>query len=192
MAARIRSAVRAAELIPGFEPESELERALDEDADLIEGLAWGKTRSGHPEGSVGRHVGDLLRRIELSSEPAARRAMLRLVALVHDSFKYRVNRLRPKTGENHHAMRARRHVERLTTDERLLSTIELHDRPYAIWRRLRRTGKLEEEALDAMLARIPDQQLFLRFVELDGSSAGKDPEPVRWFREELRSRGGRS
>ena len=40
-----------------------------------------------------------------------------------------------------------------------------------------------------MLARIPDPELFLRFVELDGSTEGKDPEPVRWLREELEKRG---
>jgi len=37
--------------------------------------------------------------------------------------------------------------------------------------------------------RIADPELFLRFVELDGSTEGKDPEPVRWFRRELERRG---
>jgi hypothetical protein len=112
-----------------------------------------------------------------------------LIALVHDSFKHQVRDWLPKTGENHHAMRARRFAERFTDDERLLATIELHDRPYAIWRRARPTGRLDEGSLERMLERIPDPVLFLRFVELDGSTRGKDPEPVRWLRRQLSERG---
>jgi hypothetical protein len=37
-----------------------------------------------------------------------------------------------------------------------------------------------------MLERLPDPDLFLHFVELDGSTEGKKPEPVRWFKEQLR------
>lgn len=179
----------AAELVPGFAPESELERALTTDPVLVAGLAWGEPRGGHPEGPVGTHVGHLLERIDEWGEEGARRADLRLLALVHDALKYRVREWLPKRGENHHAMRARRFAEAYTDDERLLATLELHDRPYALWRRLRRTGKLDGRAFDAMLARLPDLPLFLRFVELDGSTEGKSSEPVKWFRDELRRRG---
>lgn len=174
----------------GFKPETDLERRLEADPQLQEGLAWGRPRGGHPEGSVGAHAADLLERIDDSGETGPRRAELRFVALVHDAFKFAVDQRRPKAGENHHAMRARRFAERYVDDERLLATIELHDRPYAIWRKMRRKGGLDEEALERMLARIPDQELFLRFVELDGSTEGKDPEPVRWFRRELVRRRG--
>ena len=34
-----------------------------------------------------------------------------------------------------------------------------------------------------MIDRIPDVGLFLRFVELDGSTEGKNPEPIRWFKQ---------
>ncbi len=70
-----------------------------------------------------------------------------------------------------------------------LAAIELHDRPYAIWRRVKRSGRPRDEAFDEMLVRIPDPRLFLRFVELDGSTEGKDPEPVRWLTEQLERRG---
>ncbi len=56
-------AERAAELIDGFEPESDLERVVVEQPALLEGLAWGKPRRGHPEGCVGHHVAELLKRI---------------------------------------------------------------------------------------------------------------------------------
>ena len=39
-----------------------------------------------------------------------------------------------------------------------------------------------------MLERIPDRDLFLRFVELDGSTEGKNPEPIEWLKRELERR----
>ena len=161
--------------VPGFTAETDLERALIEDPVLQEGLAWGRPRRGHPEGSVGAHVADLLATIDRWGETGKRREELRLLALVHDSFKNRVQNWRPKTGENHHAMRARRFAERYIDDERLLATIEQHDRPYALWRKMRRRGHLDEHAFTEMLDRIPDLDLFLRFVELDGSTRGQEP-----------------
>ena len=179
----------AQEVVPGFEPEDDRERRLAADSNLLSGLAWGQPRRGHPEGTVGAHVAELLRMIDDWGEGGPRRMELRFLALVHDALKWRVDERRPKTGENHHAMRARRFAERYTSDERLLATIELHDRPYAIWRRMRRRGKNPEEALEAMLDRLPDVPLFLRFVELDSSTEGKDPAPLGWLMDELARRG---
>ena len=178
--------MRAQDLIPGFEPESDLEQRLAGDPELLEGLAWGKPRKGHPEGSIGAHVADLLDRLDAEGVQGEERARLRFIALVHDAFKNKVQEWRPRTGENHHAMRARRFAERYTDDERLLTTIELHDRPYGIWRKMRRTGRLDRKRLQDLMERIQDPDLFLKFVELDGSTEGKKPEPIRSFREQLR------
>jgi hypothetical protein len=166
-----------------------LERRVTSEPELLEGLAWGKPRAGHPEGEVGTHVSHLLEMLERSGEAGEERELLRFMALVHDSFKYQVRERLPRVGENHHAMRARRFAERFTDDERVLAAIEFHDRPYAIWRKLKRRGRLDERALRRMLRRIPDPELFLRFIELDGSTDGKRPEPIEWFRDELVARG---
>ena len=179
----------AAELIPGFEPETELEREVSRQPELLEGLAWGEPRAGHPEGSVGTHVSHLLETLDASGETGDRRELLRFVALVHDAFKYKVRERLPRVGENHHAMRARRFAEGFTEDERLLATIELHDRPYALWRKLQRKDRLDERGFRRMMKRIADPELFMRFIELDGSTEGKRPEPIEWFREELVRRG---
>jgi hypothetical protein len=178
----------AADVIPGYEAEGELERAVAGDPALVEGLAWGKPRPAHPEGKIGNHVAELLRKIDEAGETGDRRRALRFVALVHDSFKGDVKQWLPRSGENHHAMRARRFAERYTDDERLLTTIELHDRPYSIWRKMRRKGRLDRDALDEVFARVPDHDLFLRFVELDGDSEAKDPEPIQWLRGQMRER----
>lgn len=179
--------MRAEELIPGFEPENELERRVTEDPELLEGLAWGRPRKAHPEGSIGAHVADLLERLDERQFDPEERARLRFITLVHDSFKNKVQEWRPRTGENHHAMRARRFAERYTDDEVLLTTIELHDRPYGIWRKMRRTGWLDRRRLKDLMERIDDPDLFLHFVELDGSTEGKKPEPVQWFQQQLRA-----
>jgi hypothetical protein len=48
---------------------------------------------------------------------------------------------------------------------------------------------MDEHAFNAMVDRIPDIELFLRFVELDGSTEGKTHEPIRWLKSELAQRG---
>jgi hypothetical protein len=181
--------VDAADLIPGFEPESELERRLSSDPQLLRGLGWGEPRAGHPEGPVGTHVSHLLETVDASGETGERRELLRFIALVHDAFKSQVREALPRIGENHHAMRARRFAQRFTDDERVLATIELHDKPYALWRKLHRRGKLDERGFRRMMRRVPDPELFLRFIELDGSTEGKRPEPIEWFRDQLVTRG---
>jgi hypothetical protein len=176
-------------LIAGFAPENDREAALTSDPELLAGLAWGEPREAHPEGAVGNHVADLLETIDRDGETGERREDLRFVALVHDSFKYRVRNWLPRHGRNHHAYRARRFAERHTDDEALLATIELHDRPYHLWKRMKRKGELDTEAFEEMLRRIPDHGLFQRFIEVDGASEAKDPEPIRWLRDELEKRG---
>lgn len=177
------------ELLPGFEPENELERRVASDPELLDGLAWGEPRRGHPEGSVAAHVEDLLEELETWHEPPELRSKLRFMALVHDAFKDDVIERLPKMGRNHHADRARRFAERYTDDADVLSTIQHHDRPYALWRKMKRKGELDERAFQKMVDDIGDLDLFVRFVELDGSTEGKTPAPILWLRSELEKRG---
>jgi hypothetical protein len=159
-------------------PETTLERQLLADPGLQAGLAWGAPRFGHPEGRVGEHVAVMLAAIP-SNDPL--REDLRLLALVHDSFKAEVLANEPWSRENDHAMLARRFAERYTSDERLLTTLELHDEPYWIWR----TADAPEKTLRPLLGRVPDPELFSRFVELDAANEGKDLTFLWWFRREL-------
>jgi hypothetical protein len=163
--------------IPGFAPENGREWALATDPEIVAGLAWGHPRPGHPEGAVGRHVAALLAAIE-AEEPSLR-TDLRFLAIVHDALKRRVC---PEAGwspDNDHAMLARRFAERYTRDPRLLVALELHDEPYWLWRT---RGEDGVSALHALLRRVPDAELFLRFVELDAATDGKDPGLLAWVR----------
>jgi hypothetical protein len=159
-------------------PENPLEQHLLADPRLRAGLDWGTPRFGHPEGRVGEHVAAMLAAIP-TDDPL--RGDLRFLALTHDSFKADVRPLERWSQDNDHAMRARRFAERYTSDERLLTTLQLHDEPYWIWR----TANAPEEALRPLIDRLPDPELFARFVELDAANEGKDLTFLWWFRREL-------
>jgi hypothetical protein len=181
------SAVPAHDAVPVFrfrdiEPETDLERRLLEDDELRAGLMWGTPRFGHPEGRVQAHVASMLVTID-PRDPM--RADLRVLALIHDSFKRNVRPAEPWSKDNDHAVLARRFAEGYITDERLLATLELHDEPYWIWR----SSPEPEEALQRLLSAIPDLALFARFVELDAASEGKDQTFLWWFRRELAMHG---
>jgi hypothetical protein len=165
-----------------IEPETDLERQLLADDELRAGLAWGKPRWGHPEGSVAAHVAGMLAAIDLR-EPL--RADLRVLALIHDSFKRQLQPDKPWSPANDHAQLARRFAERYLDDERLLAVLELHDEPYWLWR----SSAERDEALRRLLASIPDRVLLARFVELDAASEGKDLSFLWWFRRELAKHG---
>jgi hypothetical protein len=158
--------------------ETQLERELLADPQLRAGLDWGTPRSGHPEGRVADHVAAIFGAIA-AGDPL--RNDLRFLALVHDSFKGQVRPDERWSPDNDHATLARRFAERYTSDERLLTTLELHDEPYWIWR----NAEAPEQALQPLLTRLPDTDLFARFVELDAANEGKDLTFLWWFRREL-------
>jgi hypothetical protein len=167
------------DLVPGFAAESELERAVTRDPALLEGLAWGRKRFGHPEGRVGSHVAAILACI---GDYPTLRADLRFMALVHDSFKYAVRSGEPWSRDNDHAMLARRFAERYVEDDRVLVAIELHDELFWIWNN-------GGEDIGPVLDRVPDCELYLRFVELDAITEGKDPSLLWWVRHAIAERG---
>src|SRR5947209_13253725 len=117
-----------------FTLETDLERQIAADPAWQTGVVWGKPRYGHMEGQIQYHIADVLRNIDQQCPPPEERALLRLIALVHDTFKYRVDETRPKIGTNHHAYIARKFAERYIHDEQILDLIELHDKAYNSWR----------------------------------------------------------
>src|SRR6478609_11746349 len=92
-----------------IEPETELEERLFADDELREGLAWGTPRWGHPEGTVRAHVAAMFAAIA-AADPL--RSDLRVLALIHDSFKQKLRPSEPWSPDNDHAVLARRFAER--------------------------------------------------------------------------------
>src|SRR4051794_8210740 len=136
------SCTRSPDVLP--QPETPLEARICADPAWQAGLRWGEPRPGHPEGTVGAHLADVVANVDRVALDADDRERLRLIALVHDTFKADVDRSQSRTGENHHAMRARRFAERHITDDDLLDVIELHDDAYIAWRHGDRTGDWDE------------------------------------------------
>lgn len=168
-----------------FTAETALERRIMADPCWREGMAWGEPRSGHPEGKVVLHIADVLRNLDQQDLPAEQRQTLRLVALLHDAFKREVDPDRPRTGENHHAMRARRFAERYIDDPALLDLIELHDEAFNSWRVGSRRGNWQraETRARALVRRLgASLPLYLHFFDADISTAGKTSQPLEWFK----------
>jgi hypothetical protein len=156
-----------------------VERALLDEPELRRGWAWGAPRDGHPEGAVGNHVAAMLAAIA-PDDPL--RADLRLLTLLHDTFKFRVRGGEPWSPDNDHADMARAFAARHGCPLRIARTLELHDAPYWVWHR--RGG--DRALLAEILARAPDRELLIRFVELDASTKGKNPSFLAWFQAAVR------
>ena len=153
-------------MIPGFRAETAVERSLLGAPELRRGWAWGRPRRGHPEGAVKHHVAAMLAAI---SPEDPRREDLRLLTLLHDTFKY--------CEGTDHALLAREFAERHGCPERIAETLALHDAPYWVWHR--KAG--DPALLEQILSEAPDRGLLIRFVGLDAPTYGKDPAFLHWF-----------
>ena len=175
-----------------FPLESELERAMAADPDWNAGMEYGRPRPGHPEGSVAAHVAEVLLNVDRWYADSPWRGDLRVIALVHDSFKHQVDHMQSKSGENHHAMRARRFAERFELQPAVLDIIELHDDAYNAWQcgpRDNNWPKAERRA-DTLIERLGESlELYLAFYRCDNSTGDKRPDSFLWFEERtVRSR----
>ena len=166
-----------------IKPETNLEREIVSDIDFIEGAMWGKPRNGHPEGEVIYHIGEVLDNVNKMSN-MHNRAELRLIAIIHDTFKNKVDQTKSKTGENHHAMIARRFAEKYISDQHILDIIELHDEAYNSWCKGARDGKWDKAEARAisLIKRIDSYMpLYLTFFECDSFTGDKATDSVKWF-----------
>ena len=168
-----------------IEAENELELRIISDPDWIKGANWGEPRSGHPEGKVIAHIEEVLGNI--FDENVSNRGRLRLIALVHDTFKYKVDRSKSKTGENHHAMIARRFAEKFISDASTLLVIETHDEAYNAWRAFNEghedRGIERAQLLLDRLIEADAVDLYDSFYEADNNTGDKTQDPFVWWME---------
>lgn len=166
-----------------IKPETDLERLILNDPNFIEGVMWGEPRNGHPEGKVLYHIRDVLDNVDRYSV-LENREKLRLIALIHDTFKYKVDVKKPKSGENHHALIARRFAENYVNDHEILEIIELHDEASNSYRKGSRDGKwiAAEERANRLISRLGNSiTLFLIFYLCDNETGDKDNSDYKWF-----------
>ena len=166
-------------------PRSELERRILGDARWQTGAAWGSPRSGHPEGAVVRHIIQVLRNIDRIEHSGPNRDQLRLIALVHDTLKYQVDRSRPRIGTNDHARLARAFARQYITDAQVLLVVETHDDAYRAWLADRRgdeaAARARAEALIQRLTNSGALALYLAFYRADNEVPGKTSEHREWL-----------
>lgn len=158
-----------------FTPETDLEERIMSDPEFVCGLSYGNPRPGHPEGTVLAHIPEVLKNVDKYST-GLDRERLRLIALIHDTFKYKVDRSKPKTGPNHHGFIARKFAERYIQIEPVLEIIETHDEAFLAFRKLNRDRALR---LIDRLGR--NLYLYLLFFRCDNETGDKTPDSVEWF-----------
>lgn len=169
-----------------LQPETLLEQRLLEDPVFRKGLVWGVPRYGHPEGEVYKHVREVLDNIERLTITEEERLRLRLIAYAHDTFKYLENKEVPRRWERHHAVLARRFLERYTDDLVVLTITQYHDEAYYIWRDhyLYQAPQRAEARMAHLLNRIGDhRQLYYYFFKCDTQTGDKNPAPLQWVEE---------
>jgi HD domain len=169
-----------------LQPETDLERRLIAQPAMLEGLQWGEPRYGHPEGKVVYHVVDVFNNIKrlsptLNSEDYRK---MRLIALLHDAFKYIESKQVPRDWTQHHGILARKFAENFMGDKSVLDIIELHDEAYYCWR----LAVLDDE-IDQAAARFQWLQkrcgycfqLYYAFFRCDTATGDKTQAPVKWL-----------
>ncbi|MEY3052490.1 MAG: hypothetical protein RLY31_2275 [Bacteroidota bacterium] len=163
-------------------PESPLEEALLATPEFQSGYRWGTPRFGHPEGKVGLHVREVLDNIDGLGVDVGTRRDLRLVAMAHDTFKYR--EFEQGRRVRHHGLLAREYMESRLDNPLLLDVIELHDEAFYIWRLLHLHHEREQahRRLDRLLGRMAyGMNMYYLFYKCDTQTGDKTQRPLRWF-----------
>jgi len=169
-----------------IKPENGIETAIIGSADFVEGCSYGRPRSGHPEGQVIYHIKEVLENIDKFYGDDEDRKDLRLIAILHDTFKHKVDRTKPRTGENHHGMIARRFAEKFTSDTCILKLIELHDEAYNAWSMGGRRGdwygaeRRANQLIQGLLIE-GSLDLYVKFFKCDNRTGDKEQENYDWF-----------
>ena len=165
-------------------PETALEHELLRQSDVRKGMMWGQPRPGHPEGQVYKHVREVLDNIDALQLKPKQREQLRLIAFIHDAFKYKEDKNRPRNWNHHHAVLARRFMNNFIDNELLLTIIQWHDEAYYIWRdgNKQRAGERMKRLLDKLKGQT---QLYYLFFYCDSKTGDKNPAPIIWVEENL-------
>lgn len=169
-----------------IKPENGIESAICNDNEFINGCNYGKSRPGHPEGAVIYHIKEVLENIDKWYGDDEDREDLRFIALVHDTFKHKVDQRKPKTGANHHGTIARVFAQNFANNNGLLKIIELHDEAYNAWNIGGRKGnwyKAEERANQLIEGLLLEGclDLYVKFYRCDNATGDKEQENYEWF-----------
>lgn len=175
-----------------LEPQTTYEADLITRSEFVEGLMWGQPRYGHPEGRVAFHIREVFQNINyLQDLSPQRKQMLRIVALVHDTFKYKEDRNIPRDWSKHHGVLARKYIENDALSHVTNVLIELHDEAFYAWR-AEVVEKRAEEAERRILKiedQLPESKLeYFQFFLCDTLTGDKLRAPIKWLYEKALER----
>jgi len=161
-----------------------------EDSRYMGNIDWGEPRAGHPEGSIRAHIADLEANLEkfrkrISDEEWWK---LRLLIHTHDTFKGPAAPGVSIVHPHSHASLARAFLTEYCDDADLLAMVQFHDEPFALYRQFEHKRHFDTARFEKLLKTIHDWDLFLLFNIIDGSTAGKSRDPLRWFFQRIEGR----
>lgn len=169
-------------------PNNELESSLLKFSDFRYGMLWGEPRFGHPEGKVAYHVREVLNNVDQLDISEHQREKLRLIAIVHDTFKYEEARTIAQGNRIHHGIFAKLFFSEFIDDDELLTIIELHDEAYYCWRMIQNNNDYDGgmKRLDSLLQKIDGfLQLYYMFFKCDTRTGDKIQVPLKWFEKNI-------
>lgn len=172
------------DFVAELQPETTLEHLLLQQEAFVQGLLWGKPRYGHPEGQIYKHVQEVFQNINKIDIHPEDRNRLRLITLVHDTFKYKEHKGTPRDWSRHHSILARKFLEKFCEDQIVLEITELHDEAYYCWRAKHLYQKPMKGAkrLKQLLNRLGENlQLYYLFFKCDTMTGDKNQAPLNWF-----------
>lgn len=169
-------------------PENDIETLVISNDEFIKGVFYGKSRMGHPEGEVIYHIKEVLNNIDKFYHDDINREKLRIIAILHDSFKFMVNNKLPKSGENHHGTISRRFAEKyLNLSDDVLYIIQHHDDAYNAWSIGNKHNdwiKAKKRAENLIQGLLIENclDLFLKFYYCDNTTGNKSNDDYIWFK----------
>lgn len=170
--------------------ETETERQLLDFPEIIQGLNWGVPRFGHPEGKVVYHVLEIFNNLD-SIRPSLSvqdRQILRLVTILHDTFKYDEDKTNPRDWSKHHSALAADFAEKFFSDTAIIDIIRRHDDAYYSWKLFLLQDQPEQalKLLDLLLDKVGYcLQLYYIFFICDTATGDKTQAPVKWFEQNV-------
>lgn len=186
----LSSLVKKEELVHQIiQPENPLERKIIKDTSWLEGVFWGEPRRGHPEGKIIYHIQEVLANVDRLNCSKKIRTQLRLITLIHDTFKHKEEQTRPrKDWSKHHAVYAWKFAHQYISDKAVLDVIELHDEAYYAWGMAyyhhNKQGGLER--LNIVENRMQQHmQLYYLFFKCDTQTGDKTQKPLDWFEQSV-------
>lgn len=131
------------------------------------------------------HIRDVLNNIDRFFSDSIDRSNLRLIALIHDTFKYQAARSTSGSIGKSHGYWARRFAERYINDPGILQVIELHDEAYkaSLWMSQHADRESAEKSAEDLIDQLGDNvELFLRFYLCDSRTGDKSTSHYTWFK----------